>query len=527
MRSYSSVLESLAEKGPTKSLRKPTFRTSAIFPALNLPGVATRICFVGYWMIKRRIPELTAVLTVRSEDGRIVGRTTHSIREAKAYRFELVDQLTAAAIPADTEFRGSLEIEFFSSRDLVFPFPAVIVNYYGPTFSSFVHTAQRVFNDIEDAREVLETSVPESGFNIYVDEDREPFFAIINGFEPVPDCRVQMEFYNHQGEGLQHDLRVGALKPYQMVLVHPADLVNLKSFLGGRVGTAKVQFNARWVFPRIVAGNRQRSLDALSITHTFYDCTKATTPADYWTQRAANRHPAALLVPLTTTGNRFTNVYFYPIFSPSTIEIDVEIYDADGRLLGKAPKAHKIVSPNTELHQIPLKDLCHQLGIPASKTHSAKIIARPVDGSSLPARLKLGLDLGLDDTKLPCNICVGLEPYNAAVESKPRAFRWAPLLADQPGAVVWFLNGSPAIDYQREALIDVVFYRESDDTTLARTLQLPPNGAATIRLGDDPELSTFLGGKVGWFTATSPNPHFNTFYFVEHPLGIVGGDHGF
>ncbi len=268
MRSYSSVLESLAEKGPTRSLRKPTFRTSAIFPALNLPRVATPHLLRRLLDDQARIPELTAVLTVRSEDGRMVSRTTHSIREAKAYRFELVDQLATAEIPADTEFRGSMEIEFFSARDLVFPFPAVVVNYYGPTFSSFVHTAQRIFNDIEDAREVLETSVPESGFNIYADEDREPFFAVVNGFEPVPDCRVQMEFYNHKGEVLEHQMRVGALKPYQMVLVHPADLVNLKSFLGGRAGTAKVQFNARWVFPRLVAGNRQRSTGTRLECHT-------------------------------------------------------------------------------------------------------------------------------------------------------------------------------------------------------------------------------------------------------------------
>jgi hypothetical protein len=527
MRSYSSVLETMVEKGPSRTLRKPTFRTSAIFPALNAPGITTRICFVGYWMIKRRIPELTAVLTVRSEDGRMVSRTTHSIRDAKAYRFELVDQLATAGVPSDTEFRGSMEIELYSARDLVFPFPAVVVNYYGPTFSSFVHTAQRIFNDVEDAREVLETSVPESGFNIYADADREPFFTLINGFEPVPDFTVKMQFYNHRSDVLEHLMHLGALKPYQMVLVHPARLVDLTSFLGGRVGTAKVQFNARWVFPRLVAGNWQRSLNALSITHTYYDCTEATTPTDYWVQTAPNRHRAALMVPLSTSGNRFTNVYFYPIISPSTIEIDVEVYAADGTLLGKVPRAQRIVSPHTKLHAISLTALCRELGVPATETLSAKIIARAVEGSPMPARVKLGLDLGRDGTKLPCNICTGLEMYNPAVESKPRAFRWAPLLADQRGAAAWFLNGCAAIHYEREAEVDVVLYREADNQTLTRVLHIPPNGTAVIRVDDDDEIRNFLGENVGWLIATSANPHLNTFYFVEHPLGVVGGDHGF
>src|SRR5262249_56585533 len=127
-----------------------------------------------------------------------------------------------------------------------------------------------------------------------------------------------------------------------MVVVHPADLVNLEGFLSGEVGTAKIRFNARWVFPRIVAGNRQRSLGALSITHTFYDCTDANTPGDYWAQSAVNWHPAALMVPVSVSSSRFTNVYFYPILSPSTIEIDVEIYTEDGRWLGKVPCVKRI-----------------------------------------------------------------------------------------------------------------------------------------------------------------------------------------
>ncbi len=78
------------------------------------------------------------------------------------------------------------------------------------------------------------------------------------------------------------------------------------------------------------------------------------------------------MVPVSTSANRFTNVYFYPIISPSTIEIDVEIYDVDGMLLGKVPKAQRIVSPHTELHHIHLKALCHQLGIPGSQTLCAR-----------------------------------------------------------------------------------------------------------------------------------------------------------
>src|ERR1051326_8013597 len=419
MRAYASAVESVVEKPGKPLCPKPVFRASAIFPALNRKGISTRICFLGYWMVKRSIPEVSAVITLRSESGKVLTRATRSIRACRAYCFELADQLMAAGIPADPEFVGSIEVEFFSARDLVFPYPAVIVNYYGPTFSTFVHTAQRIFNDVEEARDVMTTSVPESGFNIYSDDDLDPFFAFVNGFESVPDCRIMMEFHNYEGEVLQRELRPGDLGAYQTVMVHLKEVVDLHSFLKGRVGTAKIRYDAKWVYPRMVAGNWQRSLGALSITHTYYDCTEAKTAADYWMPAEAGWHPMSTAIPASISEDRFTNIYFYPIQSPSVVEIDLEVYTATARLLGKVPAAQRIESPSTGLHQISLKPICQQFGNCDGRDLAVKVIARAVNGSPLPTRIKLGLDLGLDDKHLPCNICQGLTPFTPAAQRQP------------------------------------------------------------------------------------------------------------
>ena len=527
MKSYSSHLATTRDVHKLQTPRKPVFRASAIFPALNFPQTKTRLCFLGYWKIKRDIAEIGAVVTVRDEDGAIVSRTNRAIREARAFRVELADELATSGIDPETHFRGSIEIEFFSAVNLVFPFPAVIVNYYGPHFSAVVHTAQRVFNDAEDAGENLETTVPESGFNIYADDDREPFFTFVNGFEPIADCRVQMSFYNAEGGVLHDSFELPGLRPYQSVFVEPGERVDLRRFLGGRVGAAKIKYDSRWVFPRIVAGNRQQSLGAVSVTHTYYDCSAAAADGDYWRLSDPQWHAASLQIPLVVSGDHFTNAYFYPILSPSRLAFDVEIYALDGRRLARKEGVLTIESPANGYSPIHMKELCRESGVDLQQEMSVKIIARPLAGSRMPSRIKIGVDIGPRADRLPCNICTNLTPFDPDWEKKGRTFRWAPLLADQARASLWIMNGAPAVDYRREANVVATFYREADCNILERKFCMAANEAKVIKVEEDRELADFFGGLPGWCTMVSDNPYIETYYFAEHSSGVLGGDHGF
>ena len=99
-------------------------------------------------------------MCLRSSIGELLARIHTPITEAKSYRFELLDLLEHASLPPDMPFSGSMEIEFYSAVSLVFPYPAVVINYYGPHFSSVVHTAQRVYNDYDDMQKNSQTQVP-------------------------------------------------------------------------------------------------------------------------------------------------------------------------------------------------------------------------------------------------------------------------------------------------------------------------------------------------------------------------------
>ncbi len=523
MRSYYAHLETMKRKDS----RKPIFRTSGIFPALFQKGIHTRVLFMGYWKLKRNISQITGLITLRSDKGDILTRKTLAPIEPKAYRIELEDLLNDAEIEHHRSFLGSIELEFFSSTDLVFPYPALVVNYYGPNCNVFVHTAERVYNDFEDMWKNSETEVAESGFNIYADEEKEPFITLINGGEVNPKSEILMTFYNKAGETLTHPYLLEELAPYATKILYPSQFVDLKNFLQGKVGAAKIQFSLKWVFPRLIVGNLIKSPPALSITHTYYDYTKATGPKDYWHPTEKQWHPASLLVPVCLEKGCSTHIYFYPIYSPSTFYVDIVFYDRGGTFLGAKKGMSTVASPGNKIHSLNLRDIISEMGI-KRKTHlAAMIIARPKENELLPSRIKIGFDVGHTKELLPCNICTNLQPFNPDWEQKTSTFKWCPVFADMEQSLIWILNGSPKKEYEQEAKVELTFFREKDTETLTRTEVILPHGFIVVNPHSDEELSQFYKGAVGWVTFISTNPYTTSFYFVLHASGIVGGDHSF
>ena len=528
MRSYYAHLTTTEPAAPANSIiPRPVMRTSAIFPVIQQAAISSRILFMGYWILKRNIHEITTIVTLRTVQGKIIARTSFSIQEAKTFRIELADQLELAGLNRNSDFLGSLEVEFFSTQNFLFPYPAAVINYYGPQFSTVVHTAQRIYNDFEDMIKNTQTTVPESGFNIYVDSDKEPFISLINGCVKTPKRTMRMFFINHAGQSMEYSHPLGEMNPYETTWIYPARHCNLKKFLNGMPGTAKVSFEVNWIFPRLVVGNIQNKLPALTITHSYYDCSEATADSDYWRAEEVGWHAAALMLPGAVSHHHFTNIYFYPIYSPSKFSVDIEIYSDRGALLGSKKEVALIGKAELKIHCIDLKAICAELGINFTHDCALRLVIKNQKKGKIPARIKIGFDVGAGNINTPCNICTNLQPFNPSLENKPTSFRWSPVLADQPKATLWIMNSSPAINYNRSAKISLTFFRESDTKVLTREIELPPHGFSIIRIPEDKELKSFFQGKIGWMTATTTNPYTTTYYFAENPSGVVGGDHGF
>ena len=152
MKSYYQHLKSTQEFGENQNLlKKPILRSSAIFPVIHNESFSSSIHFLGYWLLKRNILEVTLIITLRDANGKTILRKTEIVNDAKAYSINLHSLLKE--INQETKnFLGSIEIEFHTTRDMVFPYPALVLEYHNDSFNTCVHTLGRIYNDLDDLK---------------------------------------------------------------------------------------------------------------------------------------------------------------------------------------------------------------------------------------------------------------------------------------------------------------------------------------------------------------------------------------
>ena len=226
--------------GTTSKLTlKPVFRSSAIFPVIH-GSITTKILYLGYWLIKRQIPEVTILSTLRKDDGVIIKRNTTTVNVTKAFSIELKELLDNP----NQNFQGSLELEVFSTKDMVFPFPAFVLCYYNNESSTMVHTVGRIYNNIEDLRENEDRRVPEAGFDIYSDNLYRSFFAFTNGPIINENAKIDYELFNHESIKLKGTFELGVISAYQTKFVNfDEHITGLAKFLQNKAGTIKITHN--------------------------------------------------------------------------------------------------------------------------------------------------------------------------------------------------------------------------------------------------------------------------------------------
>jgi len=523
LKSYSKVLSSVEHYGKSKEfLRKPTLRSSGIFPVIKNENFTSRILFMGYWLIKRNIPEVSTIITLRSDDGKILLRKIQTINSSKAFSVEL--DILLNEINITTNFLGSLELEFNTTRDMVFPFPALVLEYFNSDFSSCVHTTERIYNDFEDLNENEQFRVPESGFDIYCNSDLDCFVSFVNGPLQNPDGIIDYVVTNSKSEKLSGSFHLDVINPYETKFIKLGNYIpKLRDFLNNFSGSISLSHNFEGFYPRLLVGNMQSSLPSVSFTHSYYDCTSCISESDFWSKLSDNFYDSSIHIPLFLKNNFFTELIVYPNFSPSDFNLNLEFYDDLGNIVHKLNNFILIKSEDSKLIKIQFKKIINDLNLNSNIISSAHIITNFAT-SKIPSRIKFGLNVGTKnlESKLPCNICFNTMLGDPKFDSKPGSFHWAPIFINN--SVITIINSSPKKNYSRHATSTLTFYRKEDSSTISKEIKLKPFGEFRLKLDDN--LKSFLK-EDGWITIKSDNPYIQGFYFVFHPSGAVAGDHFF
>lgn len=527
MKSFYQHLSSRQEFGESIDVtRKPIFRSSAIFPVIKNVSYTTNILFLGYWLLKRKIHEVNMLITLRDKEGKILKRNSLIVDSPRSYSVELNSLLENTQHLQGPEFLGSIEIEIFSTRDMVFPYPALVLNYYNKDFNTCVHTIGRVYNDFEDLDENEKFRVPETGFDIHANEDIDSFVAFVNG--PLTNLNGSIKYVvtNNNSQKFRGDFHLSAIKPYQTVLLKFRDHIpDLDKMLNGKPGTITLEHNFNGFYPRFLAGNIQKSLPSVSFTHTYYDCSSCSAPSDYWNRISDKYHDCSVYVPLFIENDFYTEFVIYPNFSPSIFDLHINLHDKQGRQLHQFPSFLKIDSKDSKLIKINFKELIEKHGIDASQVKTAHIISDFKD--AIPTRLKFGLNIGINNSKskLPCNICFNAKVGNPLIENKPGSFHWCPIFnTDQ--TIISIANSSPQKNYQKPANVTLRFYNKAL-VPLERKILLPANSEFRLDMSSDDELKSLTQDGPAWITIEADNPNMQGYYFNFNKSGSVAGDHFF
>ena len=190
MKSYSEHIKTTNPKN--LKLRKPVYRSSTIFPFIINKEVDTKIFFFGYWLLKKQIKEVELQITFRNESGKSLKKISKKINKSISYSLSLKKILK--------NYKklkiGSVELEILSKQDLIFPYPAMVLNLDSKENSAMVHSFSRTFNNYRDKIENTKFLVPESGFDILPNKNLKPFISFTNGDREEKNKEILIEIIN-------------------------------------------------------------------------------------------------------------------------------------------------------------------------------------------------------------------------------------------------------------------------------------------------------------------------------------------
>lgn len=514
---YSQAMKfEFSQRGAYQNLSyRPIFRASAIFLAIVRPDFDTVITFMNYWREKNHISSVSALLTLRNAEGEKVLRQFFPIED-------FVYEFSAAKLLGLSDFCGSIEVEFFSSEDLKYPFPAVDVYYVTPMGVSFVHSSQRIFNDIEDMDRGALHNPQQSCFDVLLNREYSAFITLLNGPRKVENASADLTLYNHAGEIKACDVPLGNLPAHGAKIIYFDQIPGIENFFGERPGFCKADFKTFGIFNRVVCGNTRRDRAFKTLTHSFYDCSPH---ADYFRKSETPPGQYHAFYSCTLVRDLETEIIFYPIYSKAKLLFSLSAFSPAGELIKRIENFASLDTAGRVMLRIPARKILREHGCDLDE--GLLCLDLDVEGEEIPARLNFGLNYSKD--KIGCNISTSVW-MNKAFAMRKRSFTWGPIWLDGKGKNLLLISNLSHIKNQTATAQAEVKIFNSGKLLLTRKFML--NNAGSLNLVFEELLENLPDidmktPQVLWFSLESAAPSITCNQLYVSPSGYVGGDHSF
>ena len=469
-------------------------RSSLLVPVI--PHSEVSISFLNHFLIKRNNPNVGLRITAIGEKGERLLTRLFPINESRVYTFHLQRDFCSTAI--------SYLVEFFSSSNIVIPFPAVMVNHRGPDSFSTVHSFNRVLNDIFEDDEINTIQVEEGGIDIAQSPDSSTFFTVFAGQQELRG-EVGLRFKNGAGV-LTKQLPVTLPR-----LTHQTFfLKDVFPEAEHQQGVLLIQQPRQSMFyGRLLVGQAIASGD-FSANHSYYD--NSSVEGEYWDDAKPSHRTYPLVAGLST------KLRIYPIQSPSLIEFTIEFKDELGVTLGKSAPFH-ITSPGVDFLDIDTIDLQSALQIDVDQAVAMTLTAQPLNGNT-PMRINHQLVFG--SSGLESSINVSMHNFNILHSTdKPRT-SWGQLIHSNQFNSWLALANDGAMDSD----VEVKIFSESGLVT-SFPMSIRQGTCSQLLLSDVLKIPSDQDEFV-WYEIESPNFFLTAWTIAQHKTSAhCNGEHSF
>ena len=161
-------------------------RSSLLIPIINSHD--TIISFLNHFLIKRNNKAVSIKLSAYGNGGKLIDTYYEEILDKRVYEFNL------SSIFSNINDLESFQAEFFSSKNLFIPFPAVIVQHKSRNSKNIIHSYNRILNDVNEDMKINSNINYESSFEAVKTNQSCTCFIFHTGQEKIKG-RIRIEIF--------------------------------------------------------------------------------------------------------------------------------------------------------------------------------------------------------------------------------------------------------------------------------------------------------------------------------------------
>ena len=470
-------------------------RSSLIVPRFE--HATSNISFINHFLLKRNNTNVVLKITAINKKGLVENSLSIEINEIKVYAFDL-ESLFEKVL----DIREYL-IEFYSDKNLFIPFPAVMINHIGSDFINSVHSYNRVLNDVFEDDKVNQQRVYESSVDVSIDKNYDTFFNFATGPFKVKS-KLQISLSEEKKNSKKISIEMERLTNKNIFLSAFYKSCNKKNAILKILQPEQTLF-----YGRLFIGKINKKTKAFSANHSYYD---SSSTKEYFNNKLSMRTYPFF-------DNCLNKLVMYPIMSPSTLKVLVEIY-SDGetfRSLSKTIKSPSNIPVSFDINAIVKKSGFTNVSL-------FKVIVTSTN-NKIPTRVNHQLIYGNKDnnSKLQSSINVSLINDSVYIAPSKKGFIWGQILINksyESRLGICFNDNSGVTD---EVVID--FYTKSG---LFKSLKKKLNPNNSLIFKNDFFNNLKFPNEFIWYVAKSSRSDLQAESFHYHlKSGNASGEHSF